>query len=118
MSVRITCEDRTKVIVEVSFPGEPSVADALEYGNPLLVLDLGKGLKRLIERMEVEVREARSTSWDLGRTVKGRSLSAEVSSTGMTLTLRSGRSTPVANETCSLEDAKRIAEDLIAKSTQ
>lgn len=116
MSVRVTCEDGTKVVVEVSFPGEPRVADALEYGNPLLVVDLGKGLRRLIER--VERREARPTSWDLGRTVNGRRMAAEVSSTGMTLMLRSGGSTPVANETCSLEDAKRIADDLIAKSTQ
>ena len=116
MSVRITCEDGTKVVVEVSFPGQPSVADTLEYGNSLLVLNLGKGLKRLIER--AEVCEARATSWDLGRTVKGRSLSAEVSSAGMTLTLRSEGSTPVANETCSLGDAKRIAEDLIAKSSR
>ena len=116
MSVRVTREDGTKVVVKVSFPGQPAAADALEYGNSLLVLDLGKGLKRLIER--VEMREARPTSWDLGRTVKGRSLSAEVSSTGMTLTLRSDRSTSVATETCNLEDAKRIAEDLIAKSSQ
>lgn len=114
MSVKVTCGDGTRVVVEVSFPGQPSVADALEYGNSLLVVDLGKGLKRLIER--VAGPEARPTSWDLGRTVKGRSVSAEVSSTGMTLTLRSEGSTPLAAETCSLEDAKRIAEDLITKS--
>ena len=115
MSVRVTCEDGTRVVVEMSFPGEPSVADSLEYGNSLLVADLGKGLKRLIQR--VAGPEARPTCWDLGRTVKGRSVSAEVTSTGMTLMLRAESSTPLASETCSLVDAERIAEELIATSS-